>query len=137
MAAFCMPYSPKGTPRLRLGSGHFDAVTVGPDRAVIQVMLHVTPQRFHQLLSAFQLKADHIHDDIGLEIENLLCKCPVLDLDGAVQRNLADGIPGCVRLVRVALAPTNRRHLVPLRRPNAAPDRCLRVRCFQRQRRAS
>jgi len=102
-----------GTAWLRLRGGHLNAITVGPDRAVKQVMLYLASQCLHQMLSAFQRKADHINDNIGLEIANLLPKRPVLIFSNTIQRDLADGIPGCVWLVRVALPAANRRHLVP------------------------
>ena len=92
---------PKGMPGLLFGSGHAHAVSVDPDGAANDEMLHLIPQRLHQKTGAIHRVAFIIDDNIRAQISNLVAKGTGLVGCFTVYRDALHLLPGRMGAVRV------------------------------------
>ena len=90
--------------RLQFGGRHRDARAVNPDRPGMQEMLDAAAERLDQLLGALQREADHVDDDVRLELADSLAEGARLLLGLAVERDGPHRLPGGMRPVGLAPA---------------------------------
>jgi hypothetical protein len=92
---------------LIFNSWHNRAGAMRPDRAAVEKMLDMATQRLDKLLGACQGKADHIHYNIGLKLQNSLTEKPCRILRLFIDNDLLNRFPGRVGLIRLALSPAD------------------------------
>jgi hypothetical protein len=104
---------PEGTPGLSFHRRHLDAGTVNPNRAAMQEVLHLPPQRLNQELGTFEFKTNHINDYIGCQFSNLIGEGACLLSLSSINFHLPHRLPGSMGLVWCALLPADRDHFMP------------------------
>ncbi len=99
------------TARLHLRGRNFDARTVHPDRAAMQEMPHPPAERLDEMARARLGEADHVDDDVGLELCDLRAERAGLLLVLAEKRDGAHGFPGAMRRIGRTRAAADGNHL--------------------------
>jgi hypothetical protein len=99
--------------RLGLVRRHLHAMPVHPDRATMQEVADLAPERLDQLARALGREADQVHHRVGGQGADLRGEVAGALGGGAVHRELPHRFPRGVRAVRLAPLPADGDDLVP------------------------